>query len=160
MSSSDIAFNRLLIPHLGPGWIEPGRPAGPALVEQVPTLVQGHLDPTEPLAIRIRRFAPGLLAPDLVLLVGQTIDVVKHRVVLHDLPLPSVAALSISWCSHTLRRRARRVRSSGYPSSGGRSGWSASPGRSWGGYRSASPAPAGGRRRGATRCRPGRTRSP
>lgn len=71
-----------------PVWAEPGRFAGLAPVQQVPTLVQLHLDPTESLAIRIRRLAAGFLVPDLMGFISQPIDTSKNCLLLHDVPSP------------------------------------------------------------------------
>src|SRR5713226_9003246 len=90
-SSAYVAFNRLLVTDFGAGRIEPGRFAGLTLVEQVPTLVQCYLDLTKLFPIRVGCFTQGLLPPDLVLLVGQFVNVLKHSLVLHNLPSSSEA---------------------------------------------------------------------
>jgi hypothetical protein len=92
LGSAYIAFHRLLIPDLGIGGIEPGRSASLTLVKQVPTLVQDDLELTKPFSIHVGGFTSGLLLPDLVLLFGQFVDVVKHGFVFHNLPSSVVAS--------------------------------------------------------------------
>src|SRR5438309_11399703 len=84
--SSDITLHRLRIPELRLVRIEAGGSASLTLVEQIPALVQDHVDLAQPLPVRVRGFPLRFLMPDLVLLIGQLIDLVKQRFVVHDLP--------------------------------------------------------------------------
>src|SRR5439155_6926367 len=82
-ASAHVALDGPFVPDRRLVGIQAGGPAGPALVEQVPALVQGDLDPFEPLPLRLGHLAAGLPAEELVLLVGEVVDPVDDGLILH-----------------------------------------------------------------------------
>src|SRR5262245_12855241 len=63
--------------------VESGVAAGTALTQQVPALVQEHLDLGEPFAVGVGRLALGLGGAEAVLLVGELVDRSQRRFVSH-----------------------------------------------------------------------------
>ena len=68
----------------------PGGAAGPALVQQVPALVELHADLLQPFLVGLGGLAAGFLLEQLVLFVRELVDVAQHVLVVgsHDRHLP------------------------------------------------------------------------
>ena len=77
----DVALHGPLVAHVGLVGIHAGRAAGPALVQQVPALVELHADLLQPFLVGLGRLAAGFLLEQLVLFVRELVDVVQHVLV-------------------------------------------------------------------------------
>src|SRR5262245_16998299 len=74
LGSARVALDGALVPDGGLVRVLTGVAAGPSLVEQVPALVERHLELGEPLAVGIRRLAAPLALEQLVLLAREVVD--------------------------------------------------------------------------------------
>src|SRR6266536_2079767 len=84
--SGHVPFHGFDVSHPRVVRIESGTPAGSALVEQIPTLVQAYPQPLEPLPLVRGQPSTGLLLEQLVLFVGQLVDPPDHVSVFHCPP--------------------------------------------------------------------------
>ena len=81
--SADVAFDRLLVPDLRLVGVEPRAAQCPPLMEQVPALVERHLQPLEPFALLLARLAEGFTLEQRVLLVGELVDLFDDLGIVH-----------------------------------------------------------------------------
>src|SRR6266536_6676957 len=95
--SGHVPFHGFDVSHPRVVRIESGTPAGSALVEQVPTLVQAHPQPLEPLPLVRGQPSTGLLLEPVVLFVGQLVDPPDHVPVFHGSPHLSLMAATTTW---------------------------------------------------------------
>src|SRR5438270_11581899 len=82
-------------PHLRAIGILTGRATGPALPQEVPALVEGHLERSEACQLVTRQTGVGVRPFQLVLLVGQLADPAHEFLVIHgELPLRRTTMLA------------------------------------------------------------------
>src|SRR5262245_24871299 len=107
--SAGVAFDRLLVAQLRALGILAELAPRAALAQQVPALVERHLDALQPLAVRIGRLASCLALEERVLLARQLIDPIGYVPVVHDVSPFAVrmARLEISYNARTDTRPAR-----------------------------------------------------
>src|SRR5439155_6625471 len=79
----DVAFHSLLVAYRGLIWVEPGCPAGPPLVQEIPALVQRDLEPLHPFPVRLRCLPLRLLLEQGVLFVRQLVDAFDDVLIFH-----------------------------------------------------------------------------
>src|SRR2546425_13374580 len=90
--SAEIALDGLLVPDRRLIRVEPGGAAGPALVQEIPALVEGDLESLQSLPILWTGLATGLFLEQRVFLVGQLVDASDQILIVHGL-LPSAETL-------------------------------------------------------------------
>jgi len=75
------------VPQLRLGGILSGVPAGPALSEEVPALVQLHLELLEAGSVLVGKLRRGVSSLELVLLGDETVDLFHDLAVVHGSPI-------------------------------------------------------------------------
>src|SRR6266516_2970627 len=85
-ASAHVAVDGLLVAHARLVGVGARRPASPALMEEVPALVEADLEATQPLLVRLGCLASRLLLEELVLLARQLVDPLDDFLIVHDSP--------------------------------------------------------------------------
>ncbi len=80
---SDVSLHRLGIPHASVVGVLAGVSTRPALVKEIPALVQRHLEDPEALALRLRDLRSSLTLPEFMLLSRELVDSIDDLLIVH-----------------------------------------------------------------------------